>query len=137
MNHVDKPSKSLSSVQISGQSPKTFKPPAPLPRIQSATDGFITSEVYELCDSTPAEQAAAEALRKKGPPPKRPVPYQKSHSLDRNVRYDVPRSSKSSSSDLDSSPGSPLQEAPSTKPLKPPPRRKHSIHKPRNNKQPT
>lgn len=130
---MEEPSKSLSSIQVSGQSPKSFKSPATLPRIQSSTDRFITNAVYELCDSTPAEVAAAEMLKKKRCPlPKLPVPYQKSHSLDRSRRYD---SGKCSSSDLESSPGSPLQEVPSTTAMEPPPRRKRSIRKPQNNKQ--
>ena len=131
-----KSSVSSSSIQTSNHSLRTFKPPAPLPRVKSAADKLITDEEYVLWDSmiTPAEKAAEKALKNRGPPPKLPEPYLKSRSLSRS---DASSSSPSkryyTTSDIESSPGSP----PSTEVLKPPPRRKHTIHKPRTNKQPT
>ena len=140
MRYVDEPSMSSSSIQVTSQGSRTFKPPAPLPRVKSAADQLITDEEYVLWDTmvTPAEKAAEKALRNRGPPPKLPDPYQKSRSLSRSGVNDAPSSSSSSSkrfyssSDIESS----LQEAPSTKALKPPPRRKFSIHKPKANNQP-
>lgn len=138
MRYVEDPlkfKKSVSSIQISGQSPNTFKPAATLPRAKSTTvaGNLIIGDVYEMCDATPAELAAEKALKNKGPRPKPPAPYQKSRSLDRSAKHSV-----SSSSDVESSPGSPLlQEGSSPEVLKPPPRRKYSIPKPKTNKQST
>ena len=50
-----------------------------------SSENLIAEEVYELCDSaTPAEVAAAEAVKKRGPPPRPPAPYRESHTLDTN-----------------------------------------------------
>ena len=129
---------SLSSIQTPGQSPTTFKPPTALPRVNSAvvTGKMVIGEVYEMCDSTPAELAAEKAVKNRGPPPKIPAPYQRTQSLDRFAKHGVSSSRKESSSS-ESSPASPLQEASSPSVLKPPPRRKFSIHKPKTNKQST
>ena len=55
-----------------------FSPPAPLPRLP--LEDFLPDEAYELCDLTPAELAAIEILKKRGPRPKPPsVPYRGSH----------------------------------------------------------
>lgn len=143
MRYVEGPSKStksLSSIQASGQSPTAFKPPASLPRVRSATGSgqLIIGEEYEMWEATPAEMAAEKAMKNKGPQPKLPAPYQKSRSLDRSAKHSVSSSGRgSTSSEADSSPASPLQNASSPVVLKPPPRRKFSIHKPRVNKQPT
>lgn len=127
-----------SSIQVSSQPLKGYKPPAPLPRvINSATDKFTGGDEYVLCDLslTPAEVAAENALKNRGPPPKPPEPYQKSRSLSRSGGHNALPNRHHSCSDLESSPGSSLQEAPSTSALKPPPRRKHTVNKPRTNKQ--
>ena len=90
-----------------------------------------------MCDpTTPVEKAAEEAVKKeRAPPPKIPLPYLKSHSIDRSNMS--PRRNYSCS-DLESSSGSLLQESSSPEPLKPPPRRKFSIHKSKTiKKQPT
>ena len=58
-----------------------FSPPATIPRVP--TEDFMPYERYELCDLTPAELAAVELLKKRGPRPNPPVgPYKKSHTLD-------------------------------------------------------
>lgn len=135
-----KPTKSSSTSQIPGQSPTIFKPPATLPRVRSATvtGQAIITEEYEMWEATPAEMAAEKAVKNRGPQPKLPSPYQKSRSLDRSAKHSVSSSGReSTSSEVESSPASPLQDASSPVILKPPPRRKFSIHKPRANKQPT
>ena len=134
-----KPTKSSSTSQV-GQSPTTFKPSTTLPRVKSATatGQAIISEEYEMWEATPAEMAAEKAIKNRGPQPKLPSPYQKSRSLERSAKHSVSSSGReSTSSDVESSPTSPLQNASSPVVLKPPPRRKFSIHKPRANKQPT
>ena len=122
----------------SNQSPNISKSPAQLPRVKSATvtGTLVIDEEYEMCDSaSPVEKAAEEVFKKeRGPPPKIPTPYLKSRSLDRSGRHSVSPSRNYSASDLESSLGSPRQEASSPGPLKPPPRRKFSIHKPKTNK---
>lgn len=122
----------------SNQSPNTSKPPSQLPRVKSATvtGTLILDEEYEICDSTsPVEKAAEEVFKKgRGPPPKLPTPYLKSRSLDRSGGHGVSPGRNYSTSDLESSLGSPRQAASSPEPLKPPPRRKFSIHKPKTNK---
>ena len=48
-------------------SDQTSKSMLPRPR---SSENVIAEEVYELCNSTtPAEVAAAEAVKKRGPPP--------------------------------------------------------------------
>ena len=140
VRYVEEPLKSTMSLS-SVQSPNTSKPPAQLPRVKSAVTGtLVIGEEYEICDSaTPIEKAAEGAIkRERGPPPKLPTPYLKSRSLDRSERHSVSPGRNYSCSDLESSPGSPLQEASSPGSLKPPPRRKFSLHKPKTNKkQPT
>lgn len=78
-----------------------------------STTNLTTDELYEFCGSTPVEAAAA-AVKKRGPPPRPPVPYRESHTIDTRKgqlggRY---------SSDLDSSLESSLQEAHISSPMK-------------------
>ena len=78
-----------------------------LSRPRSA-DNLIADEVYELCDSTtPAEVAAAEAVKKRGPPPKPPAPYRDSHTLDKTKGC----SGRKNSSDLEASLESSLRDS--------------------------
>ena len=78
----------------------------PLPsRPHSTVENVIIDEVYELCDSTPVEAAAA-AVKKRGPPPRPPVPYRESHTLDTTRG----QSGRKISGDLESSLESSLQE---------------------------
>lgn len=131
MRYVEEPLRSttsLSSIQVSDQA--SNKSPASLPQVRSATGKLIIGDVYEMCDSATPESAAEHALKNRGPPPKIPAPYHKSRSLDRNARHNVSPHRNFSTSDLESSPGSPLLQASSSGILKPPPRRKYSIHKP-------
>ena len=48
----------------------------------SAVENVTTNETNELWASTPAEAAAA-AVKKRGPPPKLPAPYQESQTSDK------------------------------------------------------
>ena len=142
MRYVDGPVKSTSPVQVSGQRPNISKSPAQLPRVQSATatGTLVIGEEYEMCDTTtPVQKAAEEVFNKeRGPPPKLPTPYLKSRSLDRSGRHSTSPGRYYSCSDMESLPGSPLQEASSPEALKAPPRRKFSIPKPKTKKkQPT
>ena len=127
-----------STTPPSDQSPNTSKPPAQLPRVMSAiaTGTQDAGEEYEMCDpATPVQKAIEDVFKKeRGPTPKVPVPYLQSRSLDRSGRHSVSLGRNYSCSDLESSPRSPLQEASSPGSLKPPPRRKFSIHKPKTNK---
>ena len=66
---------------------------------------MIIDEVYELCDSTPVEVAAA-AVKKRGPPPRPPAPYRESHTLDTTKG----QLGRKISSDLESSLETSLQE---------------------------
>ena len=73
-----------------------FSPPTALPRLP--IDDFLPDDVYELCDLSPAELAAVELLKKRGPRPKPPIsPYrgshtrERSHSLDKAGEYGVLR----------------------------------------------
>lgn len=66
--------------------PIQFSPAATLPRIP--TEDFIPDEVYELCDLTPAELAAVEILKKRGPQPRPPTtPYRGPHTIDKAGEY--------------------------------------------------
>ena len=73
-----------------------FSPPAPLPRLP--IDDFLPDEVYELCDLSPAELAAVDIFKKRGPRPPPIGPYRgphttggTSHSIEKAGEYGVLR----------------------------------------------
>ena len=64
-----------------------FSPPTTIPRLP--VGDFLPDEVYELFDLSPAELAAVEILKKRGPRPKHPVsPYRESHTRERSHSLD-------------------------------------------------
>ena len=73
----------MDSRYMLSKQPISFSSPAKLPRVP--VEDFIPDEVYELCDLTPAEMAAVEILKKRGPKPKPTVgPYRGSHTIERS-----------------------------------------------------
>lgn len=87
-----------------------------LPLLKTCSTENVTTddEVYEFCGSTSVEVAAAAVVKKRGPPPKRPVPYRESHMIDTRkgqsgIKYN---------SGLESSFELPLQEAHVSSPMK-------------------
>ena len=86
-------------------SDQTSKSVLPRPR---SSENLIAEEVYELCNSTtPAEVAAAEAVKKRGPPPRPPAPYRDSHTLDTTKGF----LGRNSGSDLETSLESSLRDS--------------------------
>lgn len=65
--------------------PIKFSSPATLPRLP--VEDFLPDENYELCDLTPAELAAVEIMKKRGPRPNRPLMPYRSHAMDKAGEY--------------------------------------------------
>ena len=65
--------------------PIKFSSPATLPRLP--VEDFLPDENYELCDLTPAELAAVEIMKKRGPRPNRPLMPYRSHTMDKAGEY--------------------------------------------------
>jgi len=108
-NHYHHPLRATKSTIITPYSDLTSKP-LPLPRPLS-TANLITEDVYELYDGSTSTDlvavAAATATKKRGPPPRPPVPYRESHTLDMSRG----QPGRKCSSDLESSLELSLQEA--------------------------
>ena len=94
--HYQKPLRVTKSTPFMQHSDQTSDPPPSRP-FSTAVENLITNEVYELCGSTPVEVAAAAVKPKRGPPPRPPVPYRESHTLD------TTKSGRKCTSDLESS----------------------------------